>query len=201
MRKSKVETAETRQRIVAMASKVFLNKGLAATGVSDIMAAAGLTQGGFYRHFESKEALIAEANTVAIDRLFAMFDEAIDGKKPREALDLIVRLYLSQLQVEDAEYLCPLANLGSELRHADEQIRATATDGHQRLVALIAAQTEKLGVAEPRNLADSIVSTIVGAVTLSKLTADEAAANLVLANAQNTVHLLLVASTPAKRAA
>ena len=197
MRKSKADTAETRKRIVAMASKVFLNKGLAATGVADIMAAAGLTQGGFYRHFESKEALIAEANRAAIDELHIMFAAETAGKTPREALDLIVRMYLSQLQTEPAEYLCPLANLGSELRHADEQIKASAAVGYQRLVQLIASKIEQLDIPDPAKVADAIVSTLVGAVTLSKLTASEEAANAILANAQATVDLLLAAPVAA----
>ena len=58
MKKSKAETARTRQRIVEVASEAIRNKGIDATGVAEIMAAAGLTHGGFYRHFGSKEALI-----------------------------------------------------------------------------------------------------------------------------------------------
>ena len=63
MRKSKTETAETRRRIVDLAAKTFRRNGIAATGVAEIMAAAGLTHGGFYRHFGSKDQLVAEAFT------------------------------------------------------------------------------------------------------------------------------------------
>jgi TetR/AcrR family transcriptional repressor of nem operon len=193
MRKSKADTAETRKRIVSMASRVFLTEGLAATGIADVMAAAGLTQGGFYRHFESREHLIAEANLVATERLSAKLDKDTEGLAPRDAIATIVRNYLSQLQSGDPDFLCPLANLGSELQHADEQVRATAADGHQRLVGRLAVLTEQLGLAEPRAVADAIVTTIVGAVTLSKLTPDAAGAGYVLANAQKTVDLLLAA--------
>jgi TetR/AcrR family transcriptional repressor of nem operon len=61
MKKSKAETAATRQRIVEVATQQFKVKGITATGVSEIMAAAGLSHGGFYRHFDSKEQLVAEA--------------------------------------------------------------------------------------------------------------------------------------------
>src|SRR5579871_426996 len=61
MRKSRAETAETRKRIVETAAKAFRKQGIAATGVAEIMATAGLTHGGFYRHFESKDQLVAEA--------------------------------------------------------------------------------------------------------------------------------------------
>ena len=79
MRKSNAETAETRKRILAIASGLFLKNGIAATGISDVMSAAGLTQGGFYRHFSSKEHLVADANAVAFDFIVANLDEATRG--------------------------------------------------------------------------------------------------------------------------
>jgi TetR/AcrR family transcriptional repressor of nem operon len=200
MRKSKADTAETRKRIVEMASKVFLNKGLAATGIADIMAAAGLTQGGFYRHFESREHLLAEANAVATDRLGTRLAEATAGKPPREAIDTIVDLYLSQLRQADSQYLCPLANVGSELSTADAPIRASSVEGHKGLVALLAKQARGLGLAEPHDVADAIVSTMVGAVTLSKLATERDAADYMLANARRTVDLLLAGAAKAPAA-
>ena len=62
MRRSRLETEETRKRILSTASRLFLERGLAAVGTREVMAGAGLTPGGFYRHFASKEHLIAEAN-------------------------------------------------------------------------------------------------------------------------------------------
>jgi TetR/AcrR family transcriptional repressor of nem operon len=197
MRKSRIETAETRKRIVATASRVFLTKGLAATGIADIMVAAGLTQGGFFRHFRSKGQLVAEANGAAFGQLMDMFERAIAGKPPGEALDTIVSLYLHQLQGKDPAYLCPLANLGSELRHADEQVKATTVDGYERLVRLIAQQTQQLGIAGHADVANSIVSTLVGAVTLSRLAPDPGTEETILLNAQNVVRVLLQCSPQA----
>jgi len=194
MRKSKIDTAETRKRIISTASKVFLTKGLAATGIADIMVAAGLTQGGFYRHFESKEQLIAEANEAAFDQLMDMFERAIAGKPPAQALDTIVFRYLHQLQGRDPVYLCPLANLGSELRHADEQVKATTKDGYERLVRLVALQTQRLGMPGYADVANAIVSTLVGAVTLSRLAADASTQKAILLNAHNVVRVLLQAA-------
>ena len=65
MRKSKHEAAATRQRIVTAAAAAFRKSGIAGTGLSDLMAAAGLTHGGFYRHFDSKDQIVAEACTAA----------------------------------------------------------------------------------------------------------------------------------------
>ena len=72
MRKSKQEAAETRRRIVKAAAKFRLN-GIGGTGLSDLMAAAGLTHGGFYRHFESKDQLVAEACAAATESAIATF--------------------------------------------------------------------------------------------------------------------------------
>jgi TetR/AcrR family transcriptional repressor of nem operon len=197
MRKSRIETAETRKRIVATASRVFLTRGLAATGIADIMVAAGLTQGGFFRHFRSKGQLVAEANGAAFGQLMDMFERAIAGKPPREALDTIVSLYLHQLQGKDPVYLCPLANLGSELRHSDEQVKATTVDGYERLVRQIAQQTQQLGIAGHADVANAIVSTLVGAVTLSRLAPDPGTEETILLNAQKVVRVLLQCSPQA----
>src|SRR5580704_7731116 len=69
MRKSKRATEETRKRIVEMAADEFRQHGIATSGIADLMAAVGLTHGGFYRHFESKEQLVAEATAAALDTL------------------------------------------------------------------------------------------------------------------------------------
>jgi TetR/AcrR family transcriptional repressor of nem operon len=167
MRKSKSDTAETRKRIVSTAAQVFLDQGIAATGIADVMAAAGLTQGGFYRHFDSKEQLTR-----------------IAGKPPREALDTIVHLYLHQRRGKDPVFLCPLANLGSELQRWNEEVKAAAIDGYQRLVQLVAMQIERLEIQDPQRVADAIVSMIVGAVTLSQLAPDPTKAKAILVNAQ-----------------
>lgn len=190
MRKSKSDTAETRKRIVSTAAQMFLTQGIAATGIADVMAAAGLTQGGFYRHFDSKEQLIAEANCAAFDDLLTMAEAAISGLPPREALDAIVGFYLYQHQGKDPALLCPLANLGSELQRGNEDVKAVAIDGYRRLVRLVAAQTERLEIRDHQRVADAIVSTMVGAVTLSLLAPDPATTKATLANAQYVVGAL-----------
>lgn len=191
MRKSRIETAETRKRIVETASKVFLEHGIAATGIADIMAAAGLTQGGFYRHFESKEQLVAEASEVAFDQIFEMIDDSISGMAPREAFDTIVQIYLYQRQGKDPVYLCPLASLGSELPHSDEHLKAVVNVGHTRMVSYVGALLQQLGLRDPHSVADAIVSTLLGAVTVSRIALTAASGRSILENARKTVTLIL----------
>lgn len=185
MKKSKADTAKTRKRIITTASKVFLAQGLAGTGIADIMAAAGMTQGGFYRHFDSKEQLIAEANSEASDQLLALFEAATRGKPPREALATIVAMYLDQS--EEVSALCSLASLGSELRHSDSEVKAVAMRGHERMLDFVTEKTRLLGVPDHVCVANAVVSTMVGAVTIARLSADTATAQVILDNARNVV--------------
>ena len=80
MKKSRQETEESRKRILSAATRMFLADGLAQTGIASIMQAAGLTQGGFYRHFRSKEQLIVEASKAANEHMFAAFAQAVAGR-------------------------------------------------------------------------------------------------------------------------
>jgi TetR/AcrR family transcriptional regulator, transcriptional repressor for nem operon len=191
MRRSRSETAQTRERIVSTASKMFLDEGLAAVGMRDVMAGASLTQGGFYRHFESKEQLIAEANSAAFDRLFAMFETATADKSPAEAVEKIVSLYLGQSQDKKNIYLCPLSMLGAELSHGDAQVRAVATSGYQRLVQLIADRLTYLAKREGLAVASGIVSTMVGAVTLANVAPEQETARSILRDAQELIRARL----------
>ncbi|GGC64439.1 TetR/AcrR family transcriptional regulator [Undibacterium terreum] len=194
MKKSKIETAETRKRIVSIASRIFMEQGLAATGIADVMKAAGLTQGGFYRHFESKEQLIAEANAAAGDNIYERLEQAIAGKSPADALETTVQLYLNQFRNDKPEYLCPLASLGTELLHSDEQVKIGAAAGYQRLVDFMAVQTRKLNLLDHGRVACAIVSTMIGAGTLSKLAPNETRRIAALDNAANMVRLLIQAA-------
>ena len=81
MRKSKRETAETRKRIVEMAADEFRQHGIVTSGIADLMAAVGLTHGAFYRHFESKEQLVAEATAAALDTLIDTLASAASKKR------------------------------------------------------------------------------------------------------------------------
>jgi len=201
MKKSKIETVDTRKRILSAATRLFLANGLAETGIASIMSAAGLTQGGFYRHFRSKEQLIAEANIAANDQMVDYFGAAVRGKSAAEALPIAVNLYLDQLQLRGGEGLCPLPSLGSELRRADPRVRAAAMAGYQRLVQFFAVLTEQAGLAEPARLADAIVATMVGAVMLARLAVSRESAQAILLNARQTILSMLPTAPAAEKTA
>jgi TetR/AcrR family transcriptional repressor of nem operon len=166
------------------AAKMFLEKGLSGVGMRDVMAAARLTRGGFYRHFASKEQLIAEANGTAFHRLHHMFSSEIRGMSPLEAVERIIALYLGQSRGKKQPYLCPLAMLGAELSHSDQQVRAVAMNGYQSLVEMLADQLGHLTRRESLATASGILSTLVGAVTLAEIAPDPATSNAILSNAR-----------------
>lgn len=201
MKKSVADTAATRKRLIATGYRLFMEQGLAATGVAEVMQAAGMSPGAFYRHFASKEQLIAESNVAAFEHMATRLAQAVAGRPPREALDAIVHIYLHQRATDTPLFLCPLANVGSELPQGDEQIRAAARAGHARLVDVLELYARQLGIAAHRQLADAIAATMVGAVTLYRLAGDPAQAQAALANAENTVRFLLDAAVRAPRAA
>src|ERR1700722_19819358 len=113
MKKSKAETAITRKRIVQVAAQEFRRKGIQQTGVADIMAAAGLTQGGFYRHFESKDQLIAEACAASMAKLVE--SAATAAQSSEEAFLIHIEKFLSCANRDDWLGGCPLVFVGSEL--------------------------------------------------------------------------------------
>lgn len=191
MKKSRQDTEETRKRILSTATRMFLADGLAETGIARIMSAAGLTQGGFYRHFRSKEHLIAEANLAANDRMFEHFDRALAGQSPRQALANAVDMYLSQLDAEQCGGMCPLPNLGSELQRADRLVRRAAMAGHQRLVQFFQGLATQAGAVDPGRLAEALVTTMVGAVMLARVAVNQQSQQAILANCRKSLHAML----------
>jgi TetR/AcrR family transcriptional repressor of nem operon len=157
----------------------------------DIMSAVGLTPGGFYRHFESKEQLIAAANQAAFDRLMAMFEDRTKGKSPADALETVVFLYLNQSQQPGNTYLCPLSMVGAELGHCESNVREVAMDGRQRLVQFVADRLTQFGKSEALTTASGVVSTMAGAVMLSNMTPDKATARSILKDAQALIRTRL----------
>jgi len=167
MRHSRQEAAETRTRIVATASRQFRAKGVHATGLAEVMEQAGLTHGGFYRHFVSKDQLVAEALDVAWTE--GMTEMGTDTLDPAA----FIARYLSPQHRDNASRGCPLAALGSELARADDATRHAAMNGFAALAGRVAG-----GEVEDRHLA--IASLLVGAVTMARIAQDPAASASIL---------------------
>lgn len=162
MRKSRAEAAESRKRIVKAAAREFRAKGIVATGLADLMKAAGMTHGGFYKHFESKDQLVAEALAEAVE-------EAIGGMEARPTNDAAVAGYLSAQHRDNPASGCPLSAIGSELARTDAETRMAATAGFERLVRLLVGKSK---AKDARRRAMVAASTMIGAVTMSRVVSD-----------------------------
>lgn len=186
MRKSREEASETRKRIVETAAREFREKGVVGAGIADIMSAAGLTPGGFYRHFESKDHLVAEACDVASATLYGTLEAFVQGKPPREARREIAERYLSVTHRDNMSIGCPFAALGGDMARADSRTRQIATDGFLRLVGLIEAQ---LGGTEASKRGKSLAaaSAMIGALMMSRVVDNEALSEEILQAARDAM--------------
>src|SRR5580704_17595127 len=180
MRKSKAETARTRERIVETASKQFRRHGISDAGLSRLMAAAGLTHGGFYRHFASKDQLVAEACHTALLSLTDGLDAHIAGKSPNHAVPLLLEKYLSRMHRDQPAK-------GSVLARSDAATRDAATDGFLRLAGLIARQLKTLPPDEAQDRSLAIAAAMVGAITLSRIITDAPTSNALLRSTKNYI--------------
>ncbi|HWT98015.1 MAG TPA: TetR family transcriptional regulator [Terriglobales bacterium] len=183
MKRSKQETAETRERIVEAAAAEFRKNGIDRTGLNDLMAAAGLTHGGFYRHFRTKNELVAEASEAAFRTLATRLAELVAAKSRQDGAEVVTAEYLSAEHRDHPEVGCFLAANASELARADVSIRDVATEGFLRLVELIAAQYDGRKDAAKRR-AIVAVSTMIGAIALSRIVTDPDLSNEILAQAE-----------------
>ncbi len=172
MKKSKIEAAETRRRIVKTAAAEFRRKGINATGLNDVMAAAGLTHGGFYRHFASKDQLITEACAAALGAASAATEVPACPALAKDGLDAILAEYLSADHRDNPSEGCVLAGLGSELARSDKETRAAATEGVLKLVDVFTHHYRRTNPETAKARAVVAVSAMIGAITLSRIVTD-----------------------------
>lgn len=179
MRKSKAETAETRKRIVETAAKAFRKQGIAATGVAEIMATVGLTHGGFYRHFSSKDQLVKEALSATEKNLVR--DSNAAAEQGAQAMLETFLDYATQHYRDNVEDGCPLAAMGSELVRADEPTRHAATQSFRKIVENVAPFMRSAQDADGTDTALSLMTNMVGALTVARMVDDPALSDRILA--------------------
>ncbi|SAK72311.1 TetR family transcriptional regulator [Caballeronia pedi] len=179
MKRSQLDTAQTRRRIVEIAAGEFRTNGIHSTGVADVMAAAGLSHGGFYRHFGSKEHLVAEACEAAIADIIGALEAAAGKGAGKKGFKALVDTYMSTSHRDRPAGGCPLASMGSELARADESTRAAASRGFDEFVDMLAKRIRSPDGETSRSKAAFALSAMIGALTMSRIIADpEASASL-----------------------
>ena len=184
MRYSSEHKAEVHKKIVNDASRRVRTEGLAGTGISAVMRDNGLTHGGFYKHFESKEDLLVESLRVAFAEIGDRLARAAEKSSPGVAWKAIVKTYLDPEHCDHAECGCPLAALASELVRADERVKA------QILAEVMQYRSRMVPFMPGRRAVDkesaflSIFSTMIGAIEIARILPERAMREKVLATAR-----------------
>jgi TetR/AcrR family transcriptional repressor of nem operon len=175
MRVSREQAAENRERILEIASRLFRERGLDGIGVADLMKAAGLTHGGFYGHFASKEDLMAQACARALEGSLATWRKRVEAE-PDDPLAALAALYLSTAHCDKPGEGCALAALASEAARHEAPVRHAMTEGLRPLVDLLAHLLPGRSRAARREKALATFAAMVGAVVLARAVDDPALA-------------------------
>lgn len=162
----------THDRIVETAARAIRRSGYNGMGVAEIMKEAGLTHGGFYAHFESREGMLAEAADRAGADGLAMLARVAAAAPPNKALEAMLRTYLSKEHVDGAETGCPIAALGSEMPRQAPKVRRAATRRIKEMIDLVARQSPDWGQPGAHERALVTVATALGALVLARAVDD-----------------------------
>jgi TetR/AcrR family transcriptional repressor of nem operon len=170
---SKAKKAETHKRIVKIASKRFREDGLAGVGISELMKEAGLTVGGFYKHFDSRDDLVAEAVGSAFGGWKRRVEAAASGG-PAVSYAKLIDEYLNEAHRDNPGAGCAFSALAEEIARSDKRTRALASEQVRNDVQLIAGLLPGKDKRAARSKAILTFSALVGAMSLARAVSDEA---------------------------
>ena len=176
---SRAEKAASRERILDAAAHQISERGLDSVAVAELMQNAGLTKGAFYGHFESRDAMIAEAAGRAMDKGQTRLD-ALFSRKKKPTLEQVVDMWLDLAHVADPTSGCGICTLAGEARYAGPQVQQVIAEQFNRNVQQIAQTIDSGEAATGR--ATAILTAIVGAVSMSRAVGDAGLARQILAN-------------------
>ena len=172
MRVSRTQAAENRQTVINVASRLFRERGFDGIGLKDLMKGAGLTQGAFYKQFASKEDLAAQASRRALESATLRWSAAT-AAKPKDPLGAVVAFYLSTDHRDEKMDGCPIVALGSDAARQGSDVKASFETGIKDHLEILSRMIAETGGEKPKGKAMAILSTMVGAVLLSRAVNDE----------------------------
>jgi len=166
---------------------MFRERGLAGVGVAALMADAGLTHGGFYSHFESREALVAEAIGYALGESArrVYLSELNNGDKP--GYSRLIHRYLSSLHRDNPGSGCVLASLGAEVARQDGESRKVFSKGFDEVVSLLADLSPECTRKARRAHILTVISTLAGALTMARAVNDPEVSDEILASVRKSL--------------
>ena len=169
MRYSREHKQETHDRIVRKASVRLREKGAHGIGVADLMKEAGLTHGGFYAHFDSREALVMEAFSYAMDRSMDHWRELTDEAAPEKRLALVAESYLSTLHRDNPGSGCSIPALGAEIARESPKARKAFAGKLDEMIELLADYIPNMPRKAARKQAVATMATMAGTVLLARI--------------------------------
>ncbi len=167
----------THDRIVETAARAIRRTGYSGTGVATIMKEAGLTHGGFYAHFDSRDEMLAEAADRAGAEGMALLARAAAAAPPEKALEALLVTYLSKEHVQGVETGCPMAALGSEMPRQAPKVRRAATRRIKEMIDLVGRQSPDWHQPGAHERALVTVATALGALVLARAVDDPELSN------------------------
>lgn len=163
---------KTRDKVLKAAAKAIRAHGPHRIGVAGIMSKVGLTHGGFYAHFESKDDLVAAAIGQMFEQARQRFDGEVKDLPPGEALTAYIDFYLSVGHRDARSSGCPIPALAADLPRLDNAARVRFSKGVAGLTGRVEERVEQLGLPQPAALARSVVAEMVGALSLARAEPD-----------------------------
>ena len=170
---SQTDKAETHKRIVKIAAKRLRENGLAGVGIAELMKEAGLTVGGFYKHFDSRDALVIEALGSAFGGWKRRIDAAASGGTPL-SYESLIDDYLNEAHRDNPGTGCTFGALAGDLARSDKRTRALASEQIRNYIQLVARFLPRKDRRTARSKAILTLSALVGAVSLARAVSDDA---------------------------
>ena len=171
MRVSRIQAAENRQAVINVASRLFRERGFDGIGLKDLMEGAGLTQGAFYKQFESKEDLAAQASRRALESASERWSAA-SAENPDDPLGEVIAFYLSAGHREEKLDGCPVVALGSDAARQGAGVKAAFEEGIKAYLEVLGPLLPETDGEDSNRKAMVVLSTMVGAMTLSRAVND-----------------------------
>ncbi|ASV88081.1 bacterial regulatory, tetR family protein (plasmid) [Ochrobactrum quorumnocens] len=168
---SRAQAEENRETVINVASRLFRKHGFDGIGLKDLMKGAGLTQGGFYKQFASKDNLAALASRRAMESATRRWSTAAANSS--DPLEAVIAFYLSSDHRGEKAEGCPLVALGSDATRQSEEVRRPFEDGIRAHFEVLDELMEDSKGSDPSAKSMAILSLMVGAVTLSRIIEDE----------------------------
>ncbi|WP_192244670.1 TetR/AcrR family transcriptional regulator [Mesorhizobium silamurunense] len=192
MRVSRIQAEKNRQTVIDVASRLFREHGFDGIGLKDLMKGAGLTQGAFYKQFASKEDLAAQASRRAMESAAHRW-AAATAANPGDPLGAVTAFYLSMDHREERMDGCPVAALGSDAARQGTDVKASFEAGIKEYLEIIGRLIAATDGEEPNSKAMAILSTMVGALMLSRVVNDPDLAQAFLDTATEQVRDVVTA--------